>query len=303
MNKRVIVAGMLFAALVNSGCHSFVARKDSSQIVKFKDMELNRCQNVVNLYRINYPTTTKEYDNFYNEFQTLLSKMAAHNEKINIVIPKELYQDMNRLKNRDIYGSEQAFKKYSYLLTDEEKELIDKKVDVRYPKNVGSIQEYLNKQVAYLYDYIGEKSKYNENIFYTELDKEKILDSIIDKKKDVVDLFFMLEDNFAVESDSNVDTKLPIYLTGELTTKEQLEELKNNIIISDGKVEDMVVPGKILLINGKTTKNIKDHRIKTHVTDVDTPLTLVKTLGEDRGLKLKDMDNFEIIKVQWGIAK
>ena len=95
--------------------------------------------------------------------------MVAYNKDINLIIPLELYKDLLNLQKREVREGEKIYYKQAYSLTEEEKEFIDSKVDVETPDNTGSVQKYLNKQVAYWYDYLKKPQEYDSKKYYTEL--------------------------------------------------------------------------------------------------------------------------------------
>lgn len=303
MNKKIIIAGILFTALLNAGCNSFVARKDSRQIVKFKDLQLDNKTHELTLYKVNYPDNRVEKDKFYEDFTTLLSKMSIYKKDINIIIPLELKKDIEKFGDKELSGEQIGFEKHSYLLDEEDKKMIDEKIKVDFPKNTGSVQKYLNKQVAYWYNYLGEGANYKPNSFYTEFDKIKLIERVFANKKDLVELFKLHHKDFAIEVSSedtyevkNLDS--PIYLHVNNKIDGDLKNIKSKIIIVDKELDSPVISGKILLVEGKTVENIKDYKINTVVKEFDNPLFLIKELGEDKGIKLNNLSNFTIKNIK-----
>ena len=167
MKKSIAIAGILLAMVLSTGCGRFVARKDENQIVTFKNSEIKKDFYTVKLYRLNYPKSPYEKDEFYKKFDVLASKMVAHKKDINLVIPFELYEDFLNLKKSEVRTGEKTFGKPAYTLSQEDIKLIDEKVKVDYPKDAGSTQKYLNKQVAYWYEYLKRGYEYDKGKYYT----------------------------------------------------------------------------------------------------------------------------------------
>ena len=208
MKKKALC--LLALVLLTTSCGSIVARKDKSQIVKFENSRIVADSYDITFYNILYPEKPYDKDKFYEQFDVLTSKMVAYNKDINLIIPLELYKDLLNLQKREVREGEKIYYKQAYSLTEEEKEFIDSKVDVETPDNTGSVQKYLNKQVAYWYDYLKKPQEYDSKKYYTELDKDRIVDEVFENRK------FFSNTVFAVANDSVVGV-----------TEKELEEIKD----------------------------------------------------------------------------
>ncbi len=296
---KKILLFLLALTILTTGCGSIVARKDKSQIVKFENTNLVSGNYDITLYRIPYPNTPYEKDNFYKEFDILTSKMVAYNKDINLIIPLELYRDLKNLQKREVRESEKIFYKHSYSLTDEEKAIIDNKVKVSTPQDAGSIQKYLNKQVAYWYDYLKKSELYDENRYYTELDKDRIVDEVFENRKLFSNTCFLIEDDYIIEVNEKEliaggELGFPLYFKSDAIPENILTTLNSKIFVVEGEIEDRVIPEKILLLDNKTVENVKDYKLSTEIVDVATPLQLLPFIYEESGLKIKDLKNFSI---------
>lgn len=295
--KKII---LFFVALtiLTTGCGNIVARKDKSQIVQFENKKIVASNYNILFYKLLYPENPNDKDEFYKELNVLTSKMMAYHKDINIIIPLELYKDLKNLQIRDVRESEKVFYKQSYSLTDKEKELIDSKVSVNTPTDSGSIQSYLNKQIAYWYEYLNRSEQYDANRHYTELDKDRIVNEVFENRKLFSNIVFALKDDLVLEVKADEleevkDFEVPLYLkVNELPSS--LDNLKSKIFIIEGNVSDTVIPEKILLIDNKTIENIKDYEITTKIEDVTNPLTLIPRIDEYQDLKIKDILNFKV---------
>lgn len=284
--------------LISTGCGNIVARKDKSQIVQFENTKIIPDKYDITFYRLLYPNTPNEKDKFYAQLDVLASKILAHKKDINLIIPLELYKDLHNLQLREVRESEKVFYKHSYSLTDMEREFIDSKIKVNTPENSGSVQKYLNKQIAYWYSYLKKSELYNENKNYTELDKDRIVDEVFENRKRFSNTIFALGNNLTIEVTvdtlaEGAESGLPIFLNTD-SLPDNLDLLKSKIYVVKGEIEDSVIPNKLLLIANKNVKNIKDFEINTKILDITNPLELIPILDEYQDLKIKDMQNFKI---------
>lgn len=297
MKKRILIIFLLSILGVVSGCQKIVARRDSSQIVEFNN-RLSKGEYVLNAYRLYYPETPEERDEFFNEFNVLMGKMVAYNKDINMIIPYEMYQDILNIGIREVREREKVYFKPASDLTLEERELIDSKINIEFPTNAGTIQQYLNKQVYYWLDYLKKGSEYDEYAYYTELDKMRIVEEVFENRKLTSEMFIPLIDDFIIEAnDSNIvkagETELPIYVSN-INGKEN--EIKSSIIILQSGAEEVLIPGKIVLVAGTDVDNIKDYRFGIKVEDVNDPALLVSKLDEEEDIKIRDLKKFKVIK-------
>lgn len=288
---------ILFSILLSS-CGSIVARKDKSQIVEFTNKDIKPDNYKILLYKLKYPDTPYEKDKFYEEFDILTSKMLVYKKDLNLIIPLEFYKDLKNLQKREVREGEKVFYKQAYSLTNEDKKIIDEKVKVDTPNNVGDTQIYLNKQVAYWYDYLKKSDEYESTRYYTELDKDRIVDEVFENRKLFSNISFLIDDNYALEIGENEleeikELDFPIYLEKYYDSIE-IEKLKSKIIIINDGSEDRVIPGKILLIVGKNVNNVKDYTFYTEVKEISSPLLLLSILDKENSLKVKELKNFSI---------
>lgn len=306
MNKKILV--LVILALFITSCGSIVARKDRNQIVKFENTKIVPDKYKIIFYKINYPESPQEKDLFYKEFDILTSKMLVYKKDINLIIPLELYKDLLNLQKREVRESEKIYFKQAYLLTDEEKEFLDKNIVIKTPNNSGSVQKYLNKQVFYWYSYLEREYLYNPDQYYTELDKDKIVDEIFKNRKFFSNTALTLMDDLVIEVgldqlEKAKDLIYPLYIETDILSQTKMAEFKSKIIIIDGRIEDMVIPGKILLINNLNVKNVKDYEISTEIIDVIGPLNLIPKLEDNKSLKLKDIQKFDVKHVPNSVLK
>lgn len=300
MLKKLLLLTMVLGTI---GCTNFVARQDESQIVKFQNIKLNKEKNMVNLYKLYYPKSIKQKDIFYEELYTLGSKMIAHNKSINLVIPRELYNDMIKLSKNEVYKNEEIYYKKAYKLDSAERKTIDENIQVSFPEYSGDIQKYLNKQVAYWYNYLGEKNLYIEDMDYTELDKNKLVDRVFKKRQKYIKIVKRILENCVVEENViSEDLEMPVFIKTFSIDDIDFEKIKSKLIIVDGNIKDRVIKDKILLIVGKEVENIRDYKVETILHEVSNPKYLINKLDEN-GLKIKNFKNFTIKNLMYDSEK
>lgn len=283
-------------AFIINGCQSVVARRDQSQIVEFKN-GLPRGEYILKAYKLDYPKTVEEKDLFFDNLNLLMGKMIAHKKDINIIIPYELYQDIRNIGIREVRESEKVFFKPASDLTQEEKDFIDSKIKIDFPTNAGTIQQYLNKQVYYWFDYLKRAGEYDEYAYYTELDKMRIVSEIFDRRRLTSEMFYPIARDFILEVDEKniVEAgaeEFPIY-TKDTFGKEK--DIKANIIILKTGGEVRIIPNKILLIEETDVDTVKDYRFGVKVEEIKDPKILLSKFEEEEDIKIKDMLNFKII--------
>ena len=297
MKKRILIVFLLTALGLLSGCQKIVARRDNSQIVEF-DNHLSRGEYILKAYRLHYPEAPEARDRLFDSLNTLMGKMVAHHKDITMIIPFEMYQDIINIGIREVRESEKVFFKPASDLSQEERELIDSKIKIEFPTNAGTIQQYLNKQVYYWLDYLKRGSEYDEYAYYTELDKMRIVDEVFDNRKLTSQTFIPIIDNFIIEADSSNIVKagkagLPIYTT-EMFGKEK--EIEANIIILKAGAQKILIPEKIVLVEGTDVDNIKDYRFGIKIEDVTKPTSLIIKLDDEEDIKIKELKKFKVIK-------
>ncbi|MDU1911864.1 hypothetical protein [Fusobacterium sp.] len=303
--KRNAFVLFLLTVLLMTGCQKLIARRDESQVVEFAN-KMPKGEYTLKIYKLDYPKIPSDRDAFYEKFSILMSKMVAHNKDINLIIPFELYQDIKNIGKRDVREAEKIYYKPASELTEEEKEFIDSKIDINYPENAGIFQGYLNKQVYYWLNYLKREKDYNPSNYYTELDKMKMVEEIFENRKMISKTFEPIENDFIIEvNSSNIEeagkTRLPLYTESTLGKE---KSILSSVIILKRASWETLVSDKIVLTEGMITENIKDYEFGVRVINIANPSSLVENLeNEEKGLKIKDLKNFKVIKPKGVILK
>ena len=67
---------------------------------------------------------------------------------------------------------------------------------------------------------------------------------------------------------------------------------------------ETLISDKIVLTEGMITENIKDYEFGVRIINIADPTSLVENLeSEEKGLKIKDLKNFKVIKPKEVILK
>lgn len=296
MKKKILIIFLSAVACIITGCQSLVARRDQSQIVEFNN-GISRGSYILKAYKLDYPKTVEEKDIFFDNMNILMGKMIAHKKDLSLIIPYELYQDIRNIGIREVRESEKLFFKPASDLTQDEKNIIDSKIKIKFPTNAGTIQQYLNKQVYYWFDYLKRAGEYDEYAYYTELDKMRIVSEVFEKRKLTSQMFYPVAKDFILEVDeTNIieasKEGFPIY-TKDTYGKDS--EIKTNIIILKTGGVKRIIPDKILLVEGTEVDTVKDYRFGVKIEEVKDPKTLVSKLEEEEDIKIKDMRRFKVV--------
>lgn len=296
MKKKILIIFLSTIAFIVTGCQSVVARRDQSQIVEFNN-GLSRGEYILKAYKLDYPKTVEEKDLFFDNLNLLMGKMIAHKKDLNIIIPYELYQDIRNIGIREVRESEKVFFKPASDLTQEEKEFIDSKIKIEFPTNAGNIQQYLNKQVYYWFDYLKRAGEYDEYAYYTELDKMRIVSEVFDKRKLTSEMFYPIAKDFILEvNEKNIveagTEGFPIY-TKDTYGKE--DNIKADIIILKTGGVPRIISNKILLVEGTDVDTVKDYRFGVKIEEIKDPKILLSKFEDEEDIKIKDMLKFKVI--------
>ena len=96
-------------------------------------------------------------------------------------------------------------------------------------------------------------------------------------------------------------TGLPLYTDG---TFEKEDSILSPVIILKKAIWETLIPDKIVLAEGMITENVKDYEFGVRVINIADPTSLVENLeNEEKGLKIKDLKNFKMVKPKEVILK
>jgi hypothetical protein len=283
---------------------TIIKRKDSVQYVSFPN-EIKKNQiNYLYLYKLKYPESSKEKDEFFKAINLVTSRIILDKKYINLIFPIDFIEDINRINKGIPFLTEELYSKYASDLTEEEQENLDMEIGIEWPYDSGIIQGYLNKQYYYWLAYLGKEKEYNKDIDYTEFDKAEILEKILEKRKTLITPLFNILDNLVIEiSEKNIDfsqnANIPIYIS-EKSYSQIYDTQNSKIIIHKYNDEEKIYKDRITLIEGRNTEYIREYKIQTQifvvksVKDLYTHSQVSKNSEKNGFIKISTLKNFKI---------
>ncbi|MCS5420528.1 MULTISPECIES: hypothetical protein [Psychrilyobacter] len=173
---------LLVLALSTASCTGVSKVKERYHRAPF-EKEIKKGDYELTLYSINYPQNYEEKIKFYDDFDILMRKLLVYDSTINMMYSQKFKDDIIHLKNSYILPEEAAFSKSASELSQVDRDSIDEKVAVKLDEKIGRTQYYLNKQVYFWKKIMNSDEKFNSEATYTELDKEKLILQMEDKRK------------------------------------------------------------------------------------------------------------------------
>lgn len=160
---------------------------------------------------------------------------ADKNKKYSVLIEKEFYEDMQKLKIDELSEEERLLELPASSLDGMQiAELMTLTGKLSLSQYLGTDQEYLNRQIYLLYELL-EKKDYNGNNVYSELDKEFLISELKEKRKRVIKNFE--ESNFEYfikESYSNIEFNK--------YEDDSIYKFDKDIVISENIEEQAILP-------------------------------------------------------------
>ncbi|MGF6906777.1 hypothetical protein [Fusobacterium sp. PH5-44] len=294
----------LFLLLINlfnvSQGETIIKRKDSVQYVNFNKNYPTSEVNVINIYQINYPASSKEKDKFFAEMNVLASKLLLHKSSINIIFPDDLLADIHSINEEGTFTNESLYSKYAADLTDNDKHIIDRAIDVGYPEDFGDIQEHLNKQVYYWLNYLGRADEYDPEMYYSEFDKSELMEEVIENRKNLVKTIYPIQDNAIIEiNEKNLNQAYslenPIYISDKLLKKLDMTKIKSRIIFKPFGNLEKIYKNKLTLVEGKTSTTIKDYSFYPIIFKKKNISELINNI-DNNTVKINELKNFSFIE-------
>ncbi|UUV17783.1 hypothetical protein NRK67_10830 [Fusobacteria bacterium ZRK30] len=189
---------LLVLALSTTACTGVSKVKERYHRAPF-EKEIKKGDYELTLYNINYPSKYEEKIKFYNDFDILMRKLLVYDSTINVMYSEKFKDDIIHLKNSYILPEEVAFSKSASELSQVDRDNIDKKVTIKLDEKVGRTQYYLNKQVYFWKKIMASDEKFNSGRNYTELDKEKVILQMEDKRRKLFKIVEQVELNLILK--------------------------------------------------------------------------------------------------------
>lgn len=204
----------------------------------------------IKIFELNYPSGVLGKNYFYNSFSEVLEK-ADKNKKYSVLIEKEFYTDMQKLKTDELSEEEKILELPASSLEGEQiSELMSLTGKLNLSQYLGTDQEYLNRQIYLLYELLGKKG-YNGNNVYSELDKEFLIAELKENRKKIIKNFeqsdfeyFIKEDYSNIELNKYEDDSIykfdkDVIISENIEDQAILPEIRRNVYLT-GFPEDIV---------------------------------------------------------------
>ena len=228
----------------------------------------------IKMFELNYPTGIIGKNNFYNNFNEVLEKVDK-NKKYSVLIEKEFYEDMKKLKTDELSEEEKILElPASSLEGNQIHELLSLTSKLNLKQYLGTDQEYLNRQIYLLYELLNKK-EYDINNVYSELDKEFLISELKEKRKKVIKNFEESKFEYFIKNS---------YSNMEINKYEDdtIYKFDKDIVISQNIEEQAIFP-----------------EIKLNVYLTDFPRETLEELAKNR-LKLKTKNPLAIMR-SWNL--
>lgn len=189
--KKMRVILLVLAVMLMSACsggeiisgREIVRRKENVITAPFDKEKIEEGSYTINLYKIDYPRELKGKQEFYANLNVVFKKFYLAEKKLNMLVDKEYYEDYKTLEEESLLTEESILDKPASTLESYEINLLRDMVSVEVDKYRGTVQEYLNLQVAYLMDFLGEGDKFDKDYLYTEREKNEYVDMLKEIRK------------------------------------------------------------------------------------------------------------------------
>lgn len=245
---------ILILTLGVTGCTGLAKIKERHHIAPF-EKNIEKGSYNIKLYSINYPHEYKEKLVFYEKFDILMKKMILYGSTANIMYPEELKKDFFQLKKSALLPEELVFSKASSELSQKDRETIDHIVKIKLDKKLGNSQYYLNKQVYFWMKANNSLINFDNQEIYSELDKERLVVKIEDKRKKMLEIMeqvdinsiLKIENPYSKNEDSSWHEK-DVYINNLTSISPEIFKNLNYIYLNDIINSDVkkIVGGEIV---------------------------------------------------------
>ncbi len=252
---------VLLLILVVTGCNrEIVLRKETIVTAPFNKEKVKEGDYILNLYKIDYPDGLKGKQEFYNNINLFFKKFYLEGKKIIFLVDRNYYYDYHRLEEYSLLKEELLLDKPASTLLDYEVELLRDIAPVEMEKYQGTVQEYLNLQVAYLMDFLGEGKDFDKNYLYTEREKNIYVNRLKDIRRENfelikslnIDMILEIENPYSAgEKGNKYFTERDIILSTTSKFNSELNSIEIPIYIRNIKVEDIdrIIKGQDFIDN------------------------------------------------------
>jgi len=167
-----------------AGCSSFIPRQDLYEKAEFKDENIVKGRNDIEIYEVNYPEDYYERLEFFKDFELAGKKMLLEDKALNLMVSKDLFGALERFKKGEFLDEEELYIKTASDLDTFQQREIDQNITVSVTERGGQVQKYLNKQVKFWLEVTGREGEFDGSKLYTELDKQRLMEEVREERKE-----------------------------------------------------------------------------------------------------------------------
>lgn len=247
--------------LVFSACNrEIVLRKEAVVAAPFNKEVVEEGDYNLTLYKISYPDDMEGKQDFYSNINLFFKRFYLEEKKIIFLVDRDYYDDYHRLERYSLLKEELLLDKPASTLLDYEIELLKNITPVEIDKYKGTVQEYLNLQVAYLMDFLGEGNSFDKNYLYTEREKNVYVNKLKDIRRENFELIKSLDIDMVLEVENPYSagekrnsyfTERDIILSTTSKFDSQLNSIEIPLYIRNMEVEDIdkIIKGQDFIDN------------------------------------------------------
>lgn len=245
--KKLMKAALLITLLLSfMGCSHIILRKDLYEKTSFKNEKIKPGRNTIKIYSLEYPVAYRDRLDYMDDFEEVSKKLLLENKSMNLLVSREMYETIQRIKNQEFLPEEEVYLKTASDLDDVQKEIIDSYVNLSVTDLGGDIQKYLNKQVYFWLALNYRESEFNGDTLYTELDKQRLIEEVREERKDFSQILSKVKVNFILkeydlysEKDKRHGVSKEIDLFNPTEMPREILNEKNALYIKGMKDEDL----------------------------------------------------------------
>lgn len=237
---------LLILLLMLFGCEKIVLKKGDK--VPFK---ISKGTYTFNVKKLEYPLEIEAKEIFLEEIEQALSSIIVDGRKVIIMLNEEFIKDFSNLEKDGLLNSENSLNKSASILSvEDKKELFDL---LKIENNNYKDQDILSLQIKYILRLLNREEEFNDKKIYTELYKERALESLQKKRNRVIkilknrdiELLIEMDTIYSSLSDKSYDYK-KYYYTKDISSEKgnkfanSIKEYEKNaiIVIKDMKEKD-----------------------------------------------------------------
>ncbi|MGM0507823.1 MAG: hypothetical protein ACQERZ_01455 [Fusobacteriota bacterium] len=248
----------LLILLIITGCSYVELKEVPEEKVPFK---ISKGEYNLEIYELNYPEKIYIKNNFYENLDIFVQKVFLNKDKYTLLISKEFYEDLEKIKNRKLIKGEEVLSIISSSLSREEKITLENLSQNKTYDFKDTTQGYLNRQVYILNRILDDTElKYDHEKKYTELDKEKLINTLKQRRKKMYGILERADLEFVLKIDSLFKKEEKEKISKKYYYKDVILEMEKQELNSE--IQNYKLPIYVEEVNLKELENEDGSMIK-----------------------------------------